>query len=28
MAVGFVQIDQVSTALGTGLRMYLDLSQT
>jgi len=24
-AVGFVQIDQVSTVLGTGLRMYLDL---
>jgi len=28
LAVGFVQIDQVSTALGTGLRMSLDLSQT
>jgi GNAT superfamily N-acetyltransferase len=28
LAVGFVQTDQVSTALGTGLRMSLDLSQT
>ena len=28
LAVGFVQVDQVSTALGTGLRMSLDLSQT
>jgi GNAT superfamily N-acetyltransferase len=28
LAVGFVQIDQVSTVLGTGLRMSLDLSQT
>jgi GNAT superfamily N-acetyltransferase len=27
LAVGFVQIDQVSTALGTGLRMSIDLSQ-
>jgi GNAT superfamily N-acetyltransferase len=26
LAVGFVQTDQVSTALGTGLRMSLDLS--
>jgi GNAT superfamily N-acetyltransferase len=28
LAVGFVQTDQVSTALGTGLCMSLDLSQT
>jgi GNAT superfamily N-acetyltransferase len=28
LAVGFVQTDQVSTTLGTGLRMSLDLSQT
>jgi GNAT superfamily N-acetyltransferase len=28
LAVGFVQVDQVSTALSTGLRMSLDLSQT
>jgi GNAT superfamily N-acetyltransferase len=28
LAVGFVQVDQVSTALGTGLRMSLDLSRT
>jgi GNAT superfamily N-acetyltransferase len=27
LAVGFVRTDQVSTALGTGLRMSLDLSQ-
>lgn len=27
-AVGFVQVDQITTALGTGLRMSLDLSQT
>jgi GNAT superfamily N-acetyltransferase len=27
LAVGFVQVDQVSTALGTGLRMSLDLTQ-
>jgi GNAT superfamily N-acetyltransferase len=25
LAVGFVQVDQISTALGTGLRMSLDL---
>jgi GNAT superfamily N-acetyltransferase len=28
VAVGFVQTDQVSTALGTGLRMSLNLSRT
>jgi GNAT superfamily N-acetyltransferase len=28
LAVGFVQVDQVSTTLGTGLRMSLNLSQT
>jgi GNAT superfamily N-acetyltransferase len=28
LAVGFVQTDQVSTALGMGLRMSLDMSQT
>jgi GNAT superfamily N-acetyltransferase len=28
LAVGFVQIDEVSTELGTGLRMSLDLSRT
>jgi GNAT superfamily N-acetyltransferase len=28
LAVGFVQSGQVATALGTGLRMSLDLSQT
>jgi GNAT superfamily N-acetyltransferase len=28
LAVGFVQVGQVSTALGSGLRMYLDLGQT
>jgi GNAT superfamily N-acetyltransferase len=28
LAVGFVQIDRVSTTLGTGLRMCLDLSRT
>jgi GNAT superfamily N-acetyltransferase len=28
LAVGFVQVDQVSTELGTGLRMSLDLSRT
>jgi len=28
LALGFVQVDQVSTALGTGLRMSLDLSRT
>ena len=28
LAVGFVQVDRVSTELGTGLRMSLDLSRT
>lgn len=27
-AVGFVQVDQIATELGTGLRMSLDLSRT
>jgi GNAT superfamily N-acetyltransferase len=27
LAAGFIQTDQVATALGTGLRMYLDLSR-
>jgi GNAT superfamily N-acetyltransferase len=28
LAAGFVQVDQISTELGTGLRMTLDLSRT
>ena len=28
LAVGFVQSDQVSTELGTGMRMYLELSRS
>jgi hypothetical protein len=26
LAAGFVQVDQISTALGTGLRMSIDLA--